>query len=414
MIKTLQKKFIVTAMLAFTLLMLFLLGTINIINARSSSNQNKQLLQLLTENEAYSSMADWFFNMRPGFLQPPINEDAAMSSVYFTVKCDLNGTITRLNLTHIASVDKDEAINLAAQAMKKQVATGKVGRFLFNRFYTSDLSNETIIFLDTSDEIYSVIRVLILSLILGIFCWGLMFILVVLLSKKAIRPIAENMERQKQFITDAGHEIKTPIAIISANTEAMELILGENKYSKNIKQQADRLTGLTQNLLTLAKLGEKGQSNRKEDVDFCSLLNETADMFSENAKQKNLYVSRNIDENVHIYAEKEHISRLVSILLDNAVKYSNEGGFIEICLKKDDKSVFLGIRNSCEQLPDCPEEKLFDRFYRADKARTQKSGGYGIGLSAAKAIAEVYSGDITAGYEGENVISFTVKMKSVG
>jgi len=210
-----------------------------------------------------------------------------------------------------------------------------------------------------------------------------MLILVIFLSKKAIKPIAENIERQKQFVTDAGHEIKTPLAIILANTDALELHNGENKWSKNIRAQTIRLSGLMQNLLTLAKIDESNIDATKESFSLNEIIDRTSDMFQEMLIPKNLILQKYYSADVIICANKELITRLVSILLDNAVKYSPCDSIIQIELYKNDKTINLVVANKCDSLPDCPPEKLFDRFYRGDSARTQKGGGYGIGLSAA-------------------------------
>ena len=245
-----------------------------------------------------------------------------------------------------------------------------------------------------------------LSGALGLICWGFMLILVIILSKKAICPIAENIEKQKQFVTNAGHEIKTPLAIISANTEAMELYNGENKWTKNIKKQVDRLNGLMKNLLLLAKMEESKIVYQK--FSLSEMAREISESFFEPISLKNIAFETKIQPDIILNANSEHIRQLFSILLDNAVKYTDENGLISLSVLKNDKNIIIKLENTCENLPNINPEKLFDRFYRADEARTQKTGGYGIGLSVAKAIVNAQNGKIIANYIDNNKICFEI------
>lgn len=226
-----------------------------------------------------------------------------------------------------------------------------------------------------------------------VLCWLGMLALVMLLSRKAIEPIADNMERQKQFVTNAGHELKTPLAIIQANTDAMELHQGESKWSRNIRTQTVRLSGLMQNLLTLAKMDEGGNLPPARPVDLSLLAQESVQVFQEAAALRGLVLEENVTPGLVLPADREHMTQLLSILLDNAVKYTDSGGQIALTLERAGAGVCLRVRNAPARLPE-DVSRLFDRFYRGDPARTQKNGGYGIGLSAAKAIVQAWKGSI--------------------
>ena len=193
-----------------------------------------------------------------------------------------------------------------------------------------------------------------------------------------------------------------------ANTEAMELSVGENKYSKNIRTQITRLNSLMQNLLTLSKSDEMYGDYKNEEFCISDLAVKTVSMFSEAMELKKLKYSFDIIPDIRITSNKEMLSNVISILTDNAVQYAKEEGFVSVKLIKKDKTTELSISNNCESLPQCEAEKLFDRFYREDKARTQKNGGSGIGLSAAQSIVNSLGGEIKAEYLPENVIKFTV------
>lgn len=409
MIKTLQKKFIITAMTAITILLVVLLGAINIINAWTTSRETDGMLEFLSNSRMMQGIQNQNrYNNFHGFMGRTFTEDDAMSAVYFVVHFDNAGVIDRVDVSRISSVDEDEAKALAVQVYNKN-ETGTIDKFKYVSISSGFNGGKTYFFLDTSTDYLSIARVIGLSLIIGVVCWIMMLLLVILLSRKAIRPIAENMQKQQQFVTDAGHEIKTPLAIILANTDAMELHNGESKWSKNIRSQTVRLDGLMQNLLTLARADENKKVSDTEDFDLSVLLEGAVEDFEESMAMKKLKLQKNICENVMIHANKEQVSRLLSILMDNAVKYSEPDSVVEISLSSGDKKTEFYIENQCDTLPECEPIRLFDRFYRADTARTQKGGGYGIGLSAAKAIVEGFGGEITAKYLSQNKIRFTVR-----
>ncbi len=355
-------------MTAITVLLVILLGAINVINIVSVSNETDRTLRVISENEGDS-----------GKLSPPSDEhkpeppqengngrkneyDTFMSSNFFVVCFDSDGETVKTDVSRTSTVSEEDAQELAKKIIDSDKTSGKSGKYRFKIIASSD-GGTVAVFLDASNEIISYLRVLALSATIGLACWGLMLLFVVLLSKRAIRPIAENIEKQKQFITNAGHEIKTPIAIIQSNTEAMELYNGENKWSKNIKAQTQRLGGLMNDLLFLARMDET------------------------------------------------QIEQLLSILLDNAVKYVDNGGKLRITLSESERHVRLEFFNTCAELPDADPDKLFDRFYRGDKARTQKNGGYGIGLSVARSIVEANKGTINAEL-CDGGISFKIKFKA--
>lgn len=413
MIRVLQKKFVFTAMIAVSILILILLGTINVVNIIMVRNETNQTLSMISEADGNFDHIQPPPSSVPPFdfrIEPKDERDKFLSSNFFVVRLNGNGQIIFTDVSRTSSVDEASAEELALRVLDEGTRTGKVGKYRY-QISNSHMGDETVIvFLDNSEEILSYARVLFLSGGIGIICWILMLFMVMFLSKKAIRPIAENIERQKQFVTNAGHEIKTPLAIILANTEAMELYNGENKWSKNIREQTVRLNGLMKNLLLLAKMDEGAAEIIKSEISLSELVSENVRAFAEPLNLRSITLQIEIQPKVIIKANKEQMSQLISILLDNASKYTNDSGTVIVSLQQSDKRIKLLIKNSCEKLPDTPPDKLFDRFYRGDKARTQKTGGYGIGLSVARSIAEANQGSITAVYENPNFVSFTVRL----
>ncbi|MBQ8003822.1 MAG: HAMP domain-containing histidine kinase [Oscillospiraceae bacterium] len=408
MVKTLKKRFVIAAMSAITLLLIVLLGILNIANALYTSHETDKLLNILSVGEALPIHPAPHGEREQRFFSPPPDENRRMSALYFTAKKTGNDFVP--DVSKAPSVTEEDALALISTAEASDKPFGKIGTYKYRRLRAHRANADSYIFLDTSSHRYAVLRVFLLSCTAGVFAWVVMLMIVILLSRRAIVPIAKNIERQKQFVTDAGHEIKTPLAIILANTEALELHNGENKWSRNIKEQISRLNGLMRDLLTLAKSDEGTEPLATEKIDLSELLLICTDMFSEPASLRGISIKRLSEDNLFLVTNRDCITRIITALLDNAVKYAKSQSEIVITLSKSEKATEILLKNECESLPSCEPEKLFDRFYREDSARTQKSGGYGIGLSSARAIAQSLGGNITAKYEDDNSITFTVKL----
>ena len=459
MVKTLQKKFIITAMIAITVLLVVTLGAVNVFNISRLQNEMNNTLTMLVENDGMrpgdnagnpqlATVTDGMpeplvidgadqnqmevpdgvivpdveptdnqpeppeakDDKRPNLFNPEISEDMAMAARYFLVRFDMDGKIVYTDVNNISSVDEETANAYANEVYASGKTSGKKEEFRYRVQASKDGRGTNIVFLNVSSDRQSMLAVLLISSLIFVVGWGLMLLLVIALSKRAIRPIAENLEKQKQFVTDAGHEIKTPLAIILANTEAMELHNGESKWSKNIRKQTERLSGLMKNLLTLARMEEGTAPVVMTDLDMSKLTKEVSDSFVESAKLKQIKLQTKIASDIKLHANREEMTQLLTILLDNAVKYSVEQADIVLTLAKHGKEVTLCCENKCEKLPDVEADRLFDRFYRSDAARTQKSGGYGIGLSVARAIVQNHKGKITAEYKEGNRIVFKVEL----
>ena len=412
MIRSLQRRFVTTAMTAITVLLLLLLGGINIANIVIVGGEIDRTLHVVAQGDlsagGFAPAAD-ALAPRPGGMAPKNDYDTFLSANFFVVRFDPSGAAVYTDVSRTSAVTEEEARALAAQALDGDSDSGRSGRF---RYLIQDVPGgrgKTAVFLDTSAERFSYLRVLLLSGAAGLVCWGCMLALVILLSRRAIRPIAESLEKQKQFVTNAGHELKTPLAIIQSNTEALELYNGESKWSRNIKEQILRLSGLMENLLALARMDEGAVQPRAADFCLSDLLAEAAARFAQPMEARRLSLESEIAPGVHLHADPRQIEQMISLLLDNAVKYADEGGAVCLRLAETDRQVVLELENTCPSLPAVPPEKLFDRFYRGDGARTQKSGGYGIGLSAARSLAQANRGSLRADYVPPRRIRFTAR-----
>ena len=411
MTKTLRMKFIVTAMTAVSILLILLIGGINIANFSVNERMTRDFLKVLAENggslsdreppdELKERPADLFRFQENGRQPAPME--------YFWAETDGAGMVVSCDVSHMSSFTVKEA---EAYIGRIAVLNQPWGRDDGMRYFISESESgkgNLVVVADISNQLRSELRVLLLSLAAGAAGWFFMLILISLLSGRAVRPIVENMEKQKRFITDAGHEIKTPRAIIMANTDALELHQGETKWSRNIRGQTERLSGLMQNLLTLSRMDEGTAETLMSECSLSEMTRDAVAQFREPAENRGISVLCDIAENVTVTGDKVRLLQLLTILLDNAVKYA-EGVTpeIRVSVSRQERTAVLRISNTCFLGQDEDPGKWFERFYRGDSARTQKSGGYGIGLSAASAIVRLHKGSVKAEYEDGRVV-FTV------
>ena len=408
MTKTLRMKFIVTAMTAVSILLILLIGGINIANFSVNERMTRDFLKVLAENDG--SLSDREppdeLKERPADLfrfQENGRQPAPME--YFWAETDGAGMVVSCDVSHMSSFTVKEA---EAYIGRIAVLNQPWGRDDGMRYFISESESgkgNLVVVADISNQLRSELRVLLLSLAAGAAGWFFMLILISLLSGRAVRPIVENMEKQKRFITDAGHEIKTPLAIIMANTDALELHQGETKWSRNIRGQTERLSGLMQNLLTLSRMDEGTAGTLMSECSLSEMTRDAVAQFREPAENRGISVLCDIAENVTVTGDKVRLLQLLTILLDNAVKYA-EGVTpeIRVSVSRQERTAVLRISNTCFLGQDEDPGKWFERFYRGDSARTQKSGGYGIGLSAASAIVRLHKGFVKAEYEDGRVV----------
>lgn len=250
--------------------------------------------------------------------------------------------------------------------------------------------------MDCTEEFDDARSVLITISVIALLFVAMITVVFKLISKRVMRPFEENSRLQKRFITDASHELKTPLAIISANAEVLAYKDGENEWIKNILSQVERSTVLINELLTLNRLEEIETNTVTMPVDLSGLIKETTDEFSEVFKGKNVSVGLDIKENVTVYGVREQLKRLVSVLVDNAAKYVTEGGRFKVTLKSGARNAVIEMFNTCELDSSVDYSHLFERFYRPDSSRTSGAGGHGVGLSIAKRVVELQKGSIEA------------------
>lgn len=389
MLKKIQGRFILAAMAAFGTVMLLIIVGINAANYYRTTSMQDHLAGALLE---YGPRA---FS-KPETPPPPErgmagrNPEAAFMTRFFTVHCDTDGRIKAVSRDYISSVDEETAKAYAQAVLSKGGERGYYEdyRYLVKR----DEKEITVLFLNAAVHIQSMRSLLLVSLAIGASSLLMVFFLILLFSRRAIRPYMKNIERQKRFITDAGHELKTPITSIATSADIAAMEHEGDEWIDNIRRQAARLTKLVGDMVALSRLDEETPFPEKSRFSVSEAAWETAEAFAVLAKAKGKRYSQHIEENLTLYGDRGSIQRMISILLDNAVRYSDDGGEIQMRIYRRRGKVCIEVSNTCD-LPDVSDlDRLFDRFYRLDESRSAMTGGTGIGLSMVQAIAETHGG----------------------
>lgn len=422
MIRRLKIKLILISMSAFLLLLSAILAGINILNYTSVIKEVDEILLLLSDNQgSFPEIGQ----VSPPPVEPaPIaarDEKAASPSEdlptlspelpyetrYFSVLLDKNGTVLTANVRHIISVDASSAATYAAKAMQMEKDTAFLGRFRYLRAIETD--GIRITFLDCGQRLDSFYNFMIISIMIAAVAFVVVTLLLYFLAERILRPVAESYEKQKRFVTDAGHEIKTPLTIINANADLLELEIGENESLSEIQQQTRRLARLTNDLVLLARMEESQPGGAMIDIPLSELVRETAEEFRASAESAQRTFLCEIQPMRTIRGNSRAIQHLVSILMDNAVKYTPDGGEIRLSLTEHGNGALLTVSNTTKQR--ITEEQLshvFDRFYRVDESRNSATGGHGIGLSIAQSIVLSHGGRIVASAKRPFTFSISV------
>ena len=412
MIKRLRKRFILSAILSVFVVLFLIIGGINLFNYLEVVKDSDNVLNILMDNGGVfpeHMMHDPFERRMPGGGGRINSPEIAFESRYFSVRTDQSGNILATTTDRISAVDKATAEEYAGKANSSGRERGFIGDY---RYYSrQDPADQTslIIFYDCGRSLGNFRSFLLISVIISAGAMVLVSLIIIFVANNAIKPVAESYEKQKRFITDAGHEIKTPLAIINADADVLSMDIGEdNEWVADIRKQTKRLTELTNDLILLSKMEEGSSTLTMTDVDLSSVLGEQAESYKARAVTRGVEYQSSIDGNVHIKADRKAVEGLINILLDNAVKYCPEGGLISVGLTRSSKGAVMTVTNDTKE--DMSEEDmrhLFDRFYRTDRSRNSETGGHGIGLSIAGAITEAHGGRITATKKAAKKITFT-------
>lgn len=410
MIGKLRIKLIIASMCSLLIVLSVILGVSGILSYRKVTSDADSLLAILAENGGSFPKRE-----PPAGESPPPSDrhrgDRRLSPElpyelrFFSVSLAQDGTVLSVNTGKIAAVDSTDAVNFAHSVMDSGRSRGFVSDYRYTVFRSG--SETHIIFLDRRRELDSFHTFLLTSTGVSIAGLAAVLLLLIFLSGRIVKPFSENYEKQKRFITDAGHELKTPLTIIDADTEILEMDYGANEWLSDIQNQTRRLTELTNSLIMLARMEEQPET-QKIEFPLSDLAEETAESFQSLAKTQNKTLECRIQPMISMYGDEKALRQLIAILLDNAVKYSQEGGSISLTLEKQKNSIRLSVFNTTPSLSRDSLEHLFDRFYRTDQSRNSRTGGYGLGLSIALAIVNAHRGKISAAARDEKSLLITV------
>lgn len=422
MIKRLRVKFIAATMISLALVLLIILGGVNLMSYHKVVSDADAVLAVLSANRGTFPQKEPPQNTHPDDTQPgdllsenagfrghDLSPETPYESRYFSVLIDATGHVINTDTGQIAAVNADTAIAFALDIWSSGKNTG------FWSDYRYTLSTEDrisrIIFLDCGRSLSNFRTTLFASVAVAVLGLGAVLILLIVLSKRIIKPVAESYEKQKRFITDAGHEIKTPLTIISADTDLAEMECGENEWLADIKRQIQRLTGLTNDLIYLSRIDEEQPQLQPIEFPFSDVVEEMAQSFLAPARTQGKTFEIKIQPMLSFTGDEKAIRQLISILLDNALKYSPEGGRIALCVDKQNRTLRLAVSNTAAQPIETSKlEHLFDRFYRTDQSRNSQTGGYGLGLSIAQSIVAVHKGKIWAESPDGHFLTITVTL----
>lgn len=409
MIRSLRRKFILIAMTSLVGTMVVLCTAIGIGNHYITTNRMDHAISLLYQNGGafrapgpHSDPSNFDFQITP---------ETPFETRYFIVELTAQKEIKSVSLDHIAAFDRHTVVDTISQIIDTGAERGYVDHYRFGVFPDKD-GRSTIIVLDCFLQLQSANNLLRITGAIFLNCVLTVFVLLLFLSKRAIQPFVENLERQRQFITDASHELKTPLAILSADMGLLEDTYGTDKWLESAKSQIIRLDKLIKNLVELARTEETIKEDAMAWFSVSEIAQANVDAFQMLAEADGKVLTAEIAGGISLKGVQDNFFRLFSILLDNAVKYCDPAGTIRLCVLMRGRNIYISISNPCIGVDTAQLSRYFDRFYRADSSRARSTGGYGIGLSTAKAIVARHKGRISNHY-ADGIITFTAVIPQV-
>ena len=402
MFKSLRRKFITTAVGSVAVVIAILAIALNFINYYKLEERIDTTLEDASRSQALIKI----FAEDGDDLVITKNSSSTTDYNGFSIaKVDDSGRIIKTYRDDTLIPNQDALQSKVIEALKEGKTSGFIGSYRFLKAETN--VGNLILFLNCQRELDSQHSFEKNSLLISIGVIASVFILIVLVSKRVIAPIQETYIKQKQFITGASHELKTPLAIISSNADVLEMMNGDSKWTQNIHNQVDRLTSLVNSLVVFSRMEEKDTVERSR-FDLTNALESRIEDFNELAHFQKKNIVTDIDSDLYYFGEEASIVQLMDILLENAIKYAPEDSSISVSLKKNRKYAILKVSNKAE-VKKGDLSKVFERFYRLDESRNSAIKGYGIGLSMAQLIAEKHKETIRA-YAPEDGI-FKIEMR---
>lgn len=408
MFRKLRLRFIATASLAILIVLFSVVGVLNSARHVQTVDEINKILTLLSDNGgSFPSISK-----TTSELGDTVSVDTLFQYRYFSAKMDHHGNIISLNSSNISDLTDQEVKEFLERINHSKDTRGD---FSYHHHTYSYMVSETsrrsdlIVVLDSTNQFRDNMALVHLSIWMSGISFIFFVLVISIVSGKVIKPFIRNYERQRRFITNAGHELKTPLAIISANNELVELMNGESEWTKSTNDQVKRMTGLINSLVAMARLEEQPELVLT-NVNFSDIARDAAEDFKGPVIKDGKEFVMDIQPNIHVKAEEKSLFELVTLLVDNANKYCDPAGKVSVTLRKNRLSkVKLEISNTYTKGKDVDYTKFFERFYREDESHNNKTSGYGIGLSMAQTMVKLFKGNISVNYK-DDTITFVVSL----
>ena len=409
MFRKLRIRFIAIASLAILIVLFSVVGVLNSARHIQTVNEINKILTLISDNGGtFPSVSK-----ATSELGNTVSVDTLFQYRYFSAVIDEDGNITSLNSSNISDLTDEQVENYLTKINKSGDTSGD---FRYNNhtysYLVKDESDDStlIVVLDSTNQVEENMTLVHLSLWMSGVSFAFFVLMVSIFSGRVIEPFIRNYERQRRFITNAGHELKTPLAIISANNELVEMMNGESEWTKSTNDQVERMTGLINSLVAMARLEEQPEVVLT-DLNFSAIAEDAAEDFKGPVIKDGKQFVMEIQPDIHVKAEEKSLFELVTLLVDNANKYCDAGGTVSVKLSKANRlsKARLEISNTYVEGKNVDYSKFFERFYREDESHNNKKSGYGIGLSMAQTMVKLFKGSISVSYSGDT-ITFLVSL----
>ena len=377
MIKKLSKRICWIITIALSIIVVGIILLFTILNYRNTINTATIMMDRFTNRDIKKNVDE---NKKIEVDKPTIE------GVYY-VQIEDSHVISNSNIVQDKIIEE-----YALKVSKKHNESGIIGNYIYKVRRIKE--NQTNVMLIENEEAISHSQKIITAIIISGVSLIIIYIIAKKISKFIVQPVEETFEKQKQFISDASHELKTPLAVIEANADVLEGEVGKNKWMDYIQNEIQSMDKLINELLLLTKIENVDNIQERKIFDVSKETEMTISMFESMAYERNVKLSSKIQENIMVNGNKEDIEHILSTLIDNAIKHSEENGEIKVFLEKQKNDIILSVSNKGKEIPKEIRDKIFERFYRADESRNRESNRYGLGLAIAKNIVVNHNGKI--------------------
>lgn len=409
MIYSLRRKFILVSTISVFSVLIVIFGIMYVMNHMELNHTMDTLADAIVSNNGVFPRPDdpgRPFHGERGPHRDIITKETPFSTRFFTAWLGADRQIVRVNVESVFSITEEEVQNYVDHALEKDCERGWVSDYRFCVFRSGD---ETAVVFVNGEMNRMMSNRFLLTAFLALVGSGMaVLVLIILISKRVVYPVAESYEKQRQFITDANHELKTPLTLILSDLDIVEAEMGKNEWLDDMRSEGERMRTLINQLVTLSRMDEDQANLSIAPFDLSGAVLDTVSEFQSLAAERKKHLSVQAEPAVEYCGDEGLIRRLLAILLDNGVKYCDDGGSIRVTACRKRHPV-IQVENTCKNVDALKLDRLFDRFYRGDKSRTF-DGSFGVGLSIARAIAKNHHGEILA-YKKEQIIGFKVELK---